>query len=618
MIKPGQNPVGRHEICIQKVGGGGKMTSAHHRIKDNTPVPVVSGNFMNKQKNINKLRNIKTPLWLSKTILLIAAILFSAIGIALLKVSDQSIDDAQWVTHTQEVISSIEELQTIFLSAESSVRAYVVSENSEYKEAFARSTELLPSKINSLQNLISDNTEQVNHIFQLRELIAKRLTQMNATLSAFEKGGVENAKITIQKNTSAANLDLKKQFSLMVENENNLLLERKEASVRSFKLLKIISVSGIPLGLLLVLLVYILLLRELNGRTLAEKEATLSSKKLAITVSKLEETSGDLNVLSEYGSYLQSCKNIEEATNLSIQIISKIIPGSSGYIYLMKSSKNLMELAVEWGLHAAEPPKTIMPAECWCIRRSKPNFTSLNSHTPPCTHIKGIIDEEETWLCLELASQGVQLGLVTIHAPSQEIHARFSVIEAAIEQLALSVSSLQLRSVLEYQSTRDDLTGLYNRRYMDESFRQLHARSIRHSEPYSILMLDVDHFKRFNDIYGHEGGDIVLREIGKILGSLRAEDIACRYGGEELSIALPNTEAHLATDIANRLREKIQNTRIEYNNSIMTEITISIGIASYPENGTTSEDIRKKADDALYEAKRAGRNRVIAYQTSVY
>lgn len=564
--------------------------------------------------HLEKSKITKTPLWLSKTILIIAAILFSVIGIALLKVSDQSIEDSQWVTHTQEVISSLEELQTIFLNAESSIRAHVVSGSVEYRDAFTQSAELLPNKINILQNLVSDNVEQVNNSIQLRDLITKRLAQMNATLSAFQEGGVENAKITIQKNTSAANIELKKQFLLMVNNENHLLLERKETSVKSFKLLKIISVSGIPLGLLMVLLVYILLSRELKGRTLAEKEAIFSNSNLAITVSKLEETSGDLHALSDYGSYLQSCRSIDEATSISVQIISKIIPGSSGGIYLMKPSKNLMELSVEWGLQPADVPKTIMPSECWCIRRSKPNFTELDSHTPPCIHIKGLVHKDETWLCLELASQGVQLGLVTLHASSQKIHNRFSVIEAAMEQLALSLSSLQLRSVLEYQSTRDDLTGLYNRRYMDESFRQLHARSIRHSEPYSILMLDVDHFKKFNDIYGHEGGDIVLREIGKILGSLRAEDIACRYGGEELSVALPNTESHLAIEIANRLREKIQDIRINYDNSILTGVTISIGIASYPANGNDSENIRKKADEALYEAKRAGRNRAIAYK----
>jgi diguanylate cyclase (GGDEF)-like protein len=564
--------------------------------------------------HLDRARTIKTPLWVSKIILASAAILFSVIGIALLKVSDQAIEDTKWVTHTQEVISSLEELQTIFLNAESSVRAHVVSGSVEYRDAFTQSVELLPSKINSLQNLLSDNTEQVSNSIRLRELITKRLSQMNATLSAFQEGGVDNARITIQKNTSAANVELKKQFTLMVANEDHLLLERKDASVKSFKLLKIISVSGIPLGLLMVLLVYTLLVRELKGRTLAEKQAVVSSTHLAITVSKLEETSGDLHALSDYGSYLQSCKSIDEAMSVSVQILSKIIPGSSGGVYLMKASRNLMELSAEWGPQSADAPKTILPVECWCIRRSKPNFTELDSHTPPCTHIKGLIHKEETWLCLELASQGIQLGLVTIHATSEKIRTRFPVVEAAMEQLALSLSSLQLRSVLEYQSTRDDLTGLYNRRYMDESFRQLHARSIRHSEPYSILMLDVDHFKKFNDIYGHEGGDIVLREIGKILGSLRAEDIACRYGGEELSVALPNTEAHLATDIANRLREKVQSIRIAHNASILTDVSISIGVASYPANGNDSEDIRKKADDALYEAKRTGRNRVVACQ----
>jgi diguanylate cyclase (GGDEF)-like protein len=568
---------------------------------------------MNDTSDVEHMNKKQTPLWVSKAILLGAAILFSFIGIATLTVADQSIEDSNWVSHTQEVISQLEDLQTIYLTAESSMRGHIISGNPQYKDVFDQSVEQLPGKIESLKILVSDNPAQVLNIEQVRDLITKRLSQIKATFNAFQEGGIDNARLIIQKNTSAANFDLKKEFLLVITIEQHLLLERKAASVKSYNLLKIISISGIPLGLLMVLLVYVLLSRELKGRTIAEQHAIFANNELASTVEKLGETSNDLKSLSDYGSYLQSCKTFDEAVEITTKIISKLTPNSSGCIYLMKASKNIMERTAQWGLNSGDTPQNISPSECWCIRRSKPNFSDIDSYTPPCTHIHEKMVPGQAWLCLELTSQGNQLGLITIHGTSLDLQERFSVIEAAMEQLSLSLSSLQLRNVLEYQSTRDDLTGLYNRRYMDESFRQLHARSTRHSEPYSLLMLDVDHFKNFNDIYGHEGGDIVLREIGKILTSLRAEDIACRYGGEEISIALPDTEQKLAIDIANRLREKIHNTRIDFNNSPMTPITVSIGIASFPSDGKNSDDILKKADAALYQAKREGRNRVIAY-----
>lgn len=554
----------------------------------------------------------RTPLWVSKVSLIVAAVLFSAIGISMLKVSDQSVDDANWVTHTHEVISTIEDVQTMFLTAESSVRAYVVSGNDEYKEVFNKSIVQLPQKLDILQDLVQDNPFQLSNIQTVRNLITIRLGQMNETLGGFETGGVENAKLVIQKNTSAANFELKRQFQGLIDNEKSLLVSRTAISVKSFSLLKMLSISGIPIGLVMVLVVYILLSRELKARTAAELQAVTSTKSLAFTVKKLKKTTDDLNVLSEYGSFLQSCKTFEEALTITVRVIEQLVPGCSGQIYLMKASKNYMALSAQWGVKPTSTPDKILPSECWCIRRSKPNFSKLNSHSPVCPHLVDNIDSGNSCLCLELSSQNVQLGLVSVSVLSEEIHERYPIVEAAMEQLSLSLSSLQLRNVLEYQSTRDDLTGLFNRRYMDESYRQLHARCIRHSERYAILMIDIDHFKKFNDVYGHEGGDVVLREVGKIFGNLRAEDIVCRYGGEELSVALPNTELELAIAIAERLREKVSDTKVEYGGSIMNAITVSIGVATYPEDGDNVTEVLKSADAALYRAKISGRNKVVS------
>ncbi len=159
-------------------------------------------------------------------------------------------------------------------------------------------------------------------------------------------------------------------------------------------------------------------------------------------------------------------------------------------------------------------------------------------------------------------------------------------------------------------SIRDGLTGLYNRKHMMETLHQETARSLRYNHPYSVLMLDIDHFKDYNDNYGHLAGDAVLKEVAAtLMSSLRAGDYAARYGGEEFLLLLQETTLEDALESAERIRGLVEGRKA---GGALTApgITVSIGVASFPESGSDPEEIINKADAALYEAKRAGRNRV--------
>jgi len=170
----------------------------------------------------------------------------------------------------------------------------------------------------------------------------------------------------------------------------------------------------------------------------------------------------------------------------------------------------------------------------------------------------------------------------------------------------------EIEGLLRELSVRDPLTGLYNRRYMEEILALEIIRAMRKEYPIGIIMVDIDHFKRFNDIHGHAAGDAILSQVGSFLRKyLRASDAACRYGGEEFLFILPEASQKITHMRAEQMREEIRNLHISFQDQILEAVTLSIGVAVFPLNGSTGEAILRAADNALYQAKDAGRDRVI-------
>jgi diguanylate cyclase (GGDEF)-like protein len=186
-----------------------------------------------------------------------------------------------------------------------------------------------------------------------------------------------------------------------------------------------------------------------------------------------------------------------------------------------------------------------------------------------------------------------------------------------VEQAGMALSNLKLREALREQSIRDPLTGLYNRRYMEEALKQQMSRVTRQLHPIGIIMIDIDHFKDFNDTYGHTAGDALLRELGQFLQRrIRGEDIACRYGGEEFTLIMPDASLEAAQQRAEDLRQEAIQLRVQDGGQSPEAITLSLGVAIYPQHGQTIENVLRAADAALYRAKQEGRDRVIVAERS--
>ena len=181
----------------------------------------------------------------------------------------------------------------------------------------------------------------------------------------------------------------------------------------------------------------------------------------------------------------------------------------------------------------------------------------------------------------------------------------------AASQIALSLVSVRLREDLREQAIRDPLTRLFNRRFLEESFERELQLASRRKQSIAVLFLDLDHFKRFNDTFGHDAGDMVLQSLADLFRNFfRSTDLCCRYGGEEFAIVLPDSSSRQAAIRAELLRSEVKNLRLQYRNQVLGQITLSIGVAAFPEHGSIANELLTRADQCLYESKTRGRDTV--------
>jgi diguanylate cyclase (GGDEF)-like protein len=180
------------------------------------------------------------------------------------------------------------------------------------------------------------------------------------------------------------------------------------------------------------------------------------------------------------------------------------------------------------------------------------------------------------------------------------------------ERISWALANLGLREVLRSQSIRDPLTGLFNRRYMEESLERELRRAARNKQGVVVLMIDVDHFKRFNDTFGHQAGDTLLRALGDFLiKRTRGQDIACRFGGEEFVLILTDADVDAAHKRADILRDELSQLTVLHAGNVLGKISISIGISAFPDHAATVVELLHVADQALYRAKKEGRDTVV-------
>jgi len=326
------------------------------------------------------------------------------------------------------------------------------------------------------------------------------------------------------------------------------------------------------------------------------------------------------SLINRLSDFLQACNTEEEVFDVAARYAGRLLPGSAGAIYDLREQDTLLVEVANWGEQRSSM-ESFNQELCWAMRRGRPRFVDRPDYSHNCSHFQGAVPQHG-YLCVPFIAQGKVLGLVTFEfEPGALDHSRENRDETreTLEQLAmtladhvaLSLANLRLRESLRDQSIRDALTGLYNRRHMQESLQREFARAQRHESPVSLIMFDVDHFKNFNDEHGHEAGDLVLKELAAMLQrSTRGEDIACRYGGEEFLIIMPGATTDLAEKRAEELRSTVERALTIRHSGKRLGVTVSLGVATYPDHAGDVDQALLKVDEAMYAAKQAGRNTV--------
>ncbi|MEH2453141.1 diguanylate cyclase, partial [Nostoc sp.] len=489
---------------------------------------------------------------------------------------------------------------------------YIITDNQQDLDSYYLNASTVNSQVNTIRQLTSDNPVQQQRVQALEPLLKKRLILLQQTLNIRRLKGFELAQQHIKSDVERTlNDDIRQIINAMVAEENRLLKIRFDRANFSANITMLVVASGGILSFGLIPLAGTAISRHIARQRRVETDLVNSENKLKLWVDELEQRNNEISQLAQLSEILQACFTLEEAYTALSELVSPLFPNTSGGVFLTSESKTLMEPMAIWGDDCTSL-NLFTPIECWALRRGRPYFLKDAQSRLHCQHLHPSFKGQT--LCIPMMAQGEALGVLHLIAfetrqltPTKQVLAN-----TVAEHIAIALANLKLRESLKNQSIRDPLTNLFNRRYMEESLKREVTRAERKEQSLGLIMLDVDHFKRFNDTSGHEAGDIVLRELGQFLKSMiRGSDIACRYGGEEFMLLLPEGSLQITQQRAEQIRIGTKHLNLQHRRQPLGTVTLSLGVASFPQHGNSVETLIRAADAALYQAKTTGRDLVV-------
>jgi diguanylate cyclase (GGDEF)-like protein len=342
-------------------------------------------------------------------------------------------------------------------------------------------------------------------------------------------------------------------------------------------------------------------------------QAQQQNARLAFALECTARVHDGLQGASRMGRELQQCHDLDAVLSLLREQLPRHMAATDGALYLLDDRDSLsMRLVFSWGRHVFV--EKLLRHECTAMARTE-SPTPCPEVVLPCAHLPSDVGAGSgRWLCETLLANDVVHGALTLCQPQGETVLN-DLDTILVEQTSLTLGSLAIRESLREQSVRDSLTGLYNRRFLEEALRQELSRMLRAgtdglSTHLVAMMLDVDHFKRVNDRHGHEVGDRVLKGVAQVLNrQVRAGDVLARFGGEEFTILLVDVDPEIARARAELIRKAVEHGRMVEGHDEC--VTVSMGVAVCLNGGLSAEGLLSRADEALYLAKRRGRNQVV-------
>lgn len=351
--------------------------------------------------------------------------------------------------------------------------------------------------------------------------------------------------------------------------------------------------------------------RDITERKRTEEALQDANRKLEAWVQELEQRTKEMTLLSEMGDILRACFTTEEIYDVIMRVAREIFPKQGGALFVIGPSRNIVESVAEWG-DVSGLELTFTPDECWALRRGRVHLVEDIRVGLLCKHLHA--PSPSGYLCVPMMAQSEAVGVLHLRIPEgrQMPEAKRRVAMAMAEHVAMALSNLRLHERLRNQSIRDQLTGLFNRSFMEESLELELRRASRSQLPLSVIMLELDNFQSINDNYGLDVGDSILRRTGMLLqANVRKGDIACRYSNQTYVILLPQSNYEISRQRAENLCSFARNLEVKYQGTQVGHISASVGLAVFPGHGQTAEILLRSAEAALNRAKSSGGDCII-------
>lgn len=514
---------------------------------------------------------------------------------------------------SQAKIESLTKLLSLMKDAETGQRGFVITGKEPFLDPYHSAKLQLGQISSALQRQAASSAEFTQVLNKAFRLVDLKMAELSETIELRRSKGFNAVEPIVRSARGKGFMDELRQIVdefILREGRNVVALQAELDRRTNLAVYTGLGVTIVNLAFLIALLGFMFQL--LKGRQETSDALRKTGADLATSMLEVERRNMEISMVAQMTRALESTLSVKETFNIIAIYCAKLFPHTSGTLNLFRNSRDTLEREAQWG-NPKDAPQFIEPQDCWALRRGQPHQTeSLQDLC--CAHYQSV-SKMDRHLCIPLNAQGEVLGLICLEATSASrsvVQIEENLAIGIAEQIALALSNAKLREMLKQQSIIDPLTGLFNRRYMDETLKRELSRTARTTSQLSMIVLDVDHFKKINDAHGHDVGDLVLKSISHcLISDIRGADFACRYGGEELVLILPECPKNAAFDRAEKIRENIQLLDIRHGMQRIEGITASFGVATFPEDGDDGEELFRATDRALYLAKNSGRNCVI-------
>nr|WP_298089567.1 diguanylate cyclase [uncultured Sphingomonas sp.] len=590
---------------------------------------------------------------------LIVLVTVAALAGLLVDASHQTRQSFVGVNHSATVIEVTEEALENLRDAESGQRGFVLTHDQAYASSFVSATANAAEKIVQVVRLTRDNPVQNARAREIADLVGRRIDILRQPLELGRRKNFVGALAIISSGRGRELMDaISVRARAFLDQERVLQQARQAAAEQRLTVGKRSAVIGALVVALLILVGLSLIIRAIHKplatmlramtgladgehvrietvmgssefarlargyNTMADRLAAavadqaggeqrlqVANTTLERTAAALRERSDVIELLGGMAHRMQAARTDDELAQIIRVFVPRVLPGISGALYAHNNSRNLLVPIAGWG-DFETGPDGFAPDQCWALRRGQAHWVAQPGDDIVCAHVA----HGEVYHCEPLLAGGEVIGVLHLRGQvGAESRFRLTVLA---ENIASALVNHRLQRSLREQTIRDPLTGLFNRRYMEEAMTLEIARAARSGAPLSMVMCDVDHFKRFNDDHGHDAGDAVLQAVAAEMKSrFRDGDVVCRFGGEEFTVIAPGTSSEALMARVEAVRLAIAELNIKQNGRTLGATSMSFGIATW--NDTMARDgstLIQAADAALYEAKREGRNRATIFR----